>query len=461
MATQAAVNQVVKATRLGSVARSTLVVDGVAFDLYELSDRAISAFARAGEKVEPRQDVGWLVRTGDTPLCDGRGDVVSVRGTRNGTKIELVVRSAPIDVDRVTKASLSIDFLAQLERGVAHSDALVPSEYKAFCAQAGSALRAFRSSVAEAGRALTVGPSTRLPEDLFEAASARLIAHWNAMLSEGTQLVLPYLDVPVTLAAMRTMTQRLVTRELVAGAIFKRAVEKPRGYPGDYGVMQYAYDAADVGDDDWSRLAHRVGLDLCACIRGRKDVLRETLLQLMQSGRQVRATSIACGSAQEIYELAQTVELPGRLHVTLVDQDPEAIEFARSRIDDLQRRDGPVAVTGSSVHFSEYVNDSPAIPGEQDLVYCFGMYDYLPSPMVKQITESLYRKVRTGGRLVLGNIRAEAPVIWPSSFVVGYDMWFRSEREMHDLARHLPNAKVDLKLERSGNNYLLFVTKGA
>ena len=85
------------------------------------------------------------------------------------------------------------------------------------------------------------------------------------------------------------------------------------------------------------------------------------------------------------------------------------------------------------------------------------MYDYLPDDVVRPITQLLYERVKPGGLLILGNLAAKTPLRWGLSFVLGYDMWFRSREEMLAWADDLPGAGADLKLEETGNNYLLYL----
>jgi extracellular factor (EF) 3-hydroxypalmitic acid methyl ester biosynthesis protein len=393
---------------------------------------------QAGAPREPHRrirggDVGRLV---DNPLHrDERGVSVCAPQTRE-----------PTEAHRRFE---------QLQRP--YSSRLVPSDYKALCADIVARLRAYRR-LSDSLDEIALSRSDYVQEAL-EAAALVLAADWKAFSEQAAGILSPYLRDTQRVSAMRAFTQAVVTAELSDGAIWRRAFEKPRGYPGDYGVMSYCYVPEWVGETTYARLCHRLGLDFAQCVRTRKDVVREVIRERLQRQPTLSLMSIACGSAHEIFELASTGSINNSLDATLVDQDPEALSFAAGRLISYLSPEAPrFNATTVRAQFGDYSDpNGNSLPGGQDIVYCFGMFDYLPDDVISGIVPVLYSKLKAGGTMILGNLRPAPEMIWPLCFVLGYDMWFRGSSEMLAMAAPLSRCRAELRVEPTGYNYLLFL----
>src|SRR5437764_1135124 len=67
------------------------------------------------------------------------------------------------------------------------------------------------------------------------------------------------------------------------GPIWRRSLDKPRGYPGDYGILNFVYDRDDQGESAYARLCHRLGLDVGDCVRTRMQLVVAELAALLRS----------------------------------------------------------------------------------------------------------------------------------------------------------------------------------
>lgn len=452
----------IKVKDLGTSVKPVLHLAGQSLELYEIGPETLTAF---GANLPELSATGlrhpWRISLDGELLSEGSGEIVRTAPAHKGLRLELEALSAPVDLTVIAQRAQQADYRAQLRAGVAATDALVPAGYKAFCAEVNSTLRGYRRLAEQIDRdAAAAGADARAPEEVFEECAARFIADWTRFGQLGTPLCEPLMDDPVRVAAMRAFTHRVVTPEMLPGAVWRRAFEKPRGYPGDYGVMNYFYEWKDIGASTYARLCHRVGLAFAACVRTRKDLVRRVLLEKLSQGQALRTTSIACGSAQEIHEIALHARFPGPYTVTLLDQDPEALKFAMDRLRvPLAGHGSRLIVDARPAHFGDFTDRQGAVPGEQDLIYCFGMFDYLHDNTIAQITLASYTKLRSGGSLILGNLKASSETKWGLRFVLGYDMWFRTEAQMLALAQLCPGARAELRLEETGHNYLLFIHK--
>ena len=90
----------------------------------------------------------------------------------------------------------------------------------------------------------------------------------------------------------------ILGRFLYQGWIFRRAFEKPRGYPGDYQIIEAAYNNVPLSGG-LGRHLDRYCLDLpyTVAIRNRKDYMRDILFSFVNTSRQgaLRILNLASG----------------------------------------------------------------------------------------------------------------------------------------------------------------------
>ena len=74
------------------------------------------------------------------------------------------------------------------------------------------------------------------------------LPRWRELLDIAAVAAKPMRDAAESFAAGQQYTQALLLPLLKDGPIWRRSLEKPRGYPGDFGVLNYVYDQTDEGD---------------------------------------------------------------------------------------------------------------------------------------------------------------------------------------------------------------------
>ena len=90
----------------------------------------------------------------------------------------------------------------------------------------------------------------------------------------------------------------------------------------------------------------------------------------------------------------------------------------------------------------EVVNEEPpasllAQAGQEeefDLVYAAGLYDYLWQGAAEQLTAWCFRRLRSGGRLLIANLLPDLPEAAYIEAITDWWLVYRTEREMADLA---------------------------
>ena len=121
--------------------------------------------------------------------------------------------------------------------------------------------------------------------------------------------------------------------------LMRRATVKPRGYPGDYLILQGIYDNVprSLGIGNYLDLLF-LNDPLALAARSRKDVIRHKLRETIKSnGKGAEVMNIASGTCQEWYELLPTFA-DNALNLTCIDFDTMALDYARTRLAGLKKK---------------------------------------------------------------------------------------------------------------------------
>lgn len=263
---------------------------------------------------------------------------------------------------------------------------------------------------------------------------------------------------------LKRRVRTLLGQFLYQSRVMKRAVEKPRGYPGDYAMLEMAYNNRTVSAGIGGHL-DRFSLDrpYSEAIRQRKDMMRDLLGGYFNGTgcHTLRVINLASGGCRELRELFSR---PNRntapVDLLCIDQDEEAIAFAREQIQSLDT--GPVSVRflhGNILRLGE-LNVGP--DNSIDLIYSIGIADYLQDRMLHRLFQDSYRKLRPGGQLVVAYKDRERNKPLAFNWYVDWHFVPRNEPEFVSLIKAAMgerNISIDITREKSGVIFFATVTK--
>jgi SAM-dependent methyltransferase len=240
-----------------------------------------------------------------------------------------------------------------------------------------------------------------------------------------------------------------------------RAWSKPRGYPGDSGIMDMGYRNLPEGATPLGRCLHqwfslsRGG----TAVRARR---RWILQQMQRHGRHYphrwRALSVAGGSAWELRDLVEESFLVRTAELTLLDQDPRALEDAVEGYETAAARVGrraPLTVVRSDIR--ALLRGETTLP-PQDFIYSLGLYDYLPERAARALTARLYDLLDPGGQLVVANYLPGGDAQPMLEILMDWTLVYRSTDALAALADGLDGA-VEVVPDSTGTLAALVVTK--
>ena len=191
-----------------------------------------------------------------------------------------------------------------------------------------------------------------------------------------------------------------------------RTFEKPLGYAGDYEMVNMMTQNPFKGDSYYARILNAYFLKTPPVVAHRNRIdtlvkhLQAEVLRANQSGRRARVFNLGCGPAAEIQTFLQNVSWSSLADFTLLDFNDETVVFAQQtlgRIRNENARKTGLEVIKKSV--AQLLKDNAKLkPVSYDLVYCAGLFDYLPDNVCTRLLEVFYELTAPGGLILVTNV---------------------------------------------------------
>lgn len=389
-------------------------------------------------------------------------EVVRTESARTGTRVAVRFVRALLDPKQLRNRAQRVLFQNRVAEGISVYQG-VSTDYRVALGDAVLMLSHWRDLLAGRDEEISSHESESARSELLELhdlALRRMRIDWqraHMLASEASERAG---GTPEGTNAAKRFTETLLTPVLLDAPIWRQAYRKPRGYPGDFELMNMMYDDSSQGPSTFAKVMHQLGREerLAATVRHRKDFLVAELGR--QLGRQadgvedLRVTNVGAGPARELEEFLLSASLTRRLVVTLIDQDQAALEYAHERL------------RGASLHLGDRVElrcrfvsfghllANDALTDEvrdQDLIYTAGLFDYLADPVAAVLLTRLAQLLRKNGRLLIGNAVDAPNVKWVPEFVLDWQMIYRAPDEMRRIATAISDAcRLDVLFDRSG-----------
>ena len=247
--------------------------------------------------------------------------------------------------------------------------------------------------------------------------------------------------------------------------IAARCFHKPRGYAGDFEMMNMLYRSESLGDTLFGRSLSRVLLDCDAgqAVRHRAHYLVGKITAAAGRGgphRPARLLSVAAGPAMELQLILRkdpALLRTGRAEITLLDQDAGALGHAREQLEALAVQ-ARAEVTLRSLNTSIRTVIAEGLPGSYDLIYSAGLFDYLTDRAARAAGVRLVAALAPGGTAVIGNFGLANPSRPMMELVADWPLLHRSASDLRRLFGDLGGG-MTIEQEAAGVN--LFAVIGA
>lgn len=430
-----------------------------------LKDISINGLGVSCPRAEMQTDASEAVKSlrltqRGREIFSGKARAARVSPLRSGSFIGLALEGDQFDLGRLAKDNARA-FLLGKETPDAEFE--IPAHYKEFCSDVHAFLGGYLDRVVCALEPIGSSFTEQDKNEIFQTLYDDIKQPFREILCRGNDLVIPYHEDRNARQALKRYTEKVITRDLVKGPTWWRSYFKPLGYPGDFALMNYMYDENAVGDSFESLFMHALGLVAGRPIVSRMFTLGDILVEESQRERAepFRITSIGCGPAREFENIFERVLSGIHWEVTLVDQEPLALEYALSSCRRLMAGK-PATVTALNMSFTEMLSPAQGMVNlpPQDVYYSLGLVDYLSLPLAVKFTSRLYDALQPGGKVIIANVNnLSTGITWQAEYVTDWTLYFRSKDEMLAMAQGVPDAKVEIVEDEIRSVYFLVVTK--
>ncbi|MDP8212584.1 MAG: PilZ domain-containing protein [Candidatus Zapsychrus exili] len=189
--------------------------------------------------------------------------------------------------------------------------------------------------------------------------------------------------------------------------IVRRGYEKPRGYPGDYRMLEIVYNE-EILSSGFGECFDRYFLKspYAEAVRKRKDFMGNSLLKLINASKakNLDILNLACGPSREIKDILESkrVKYSGKISFGLVDFDDEAIKFSKKTLNSIKNKkvrfkyfkENVLKFNAKNKHYLELF-------GSKDIIYSIGLIDYFPDRLLKVFINFCISLLSKNGVLLL------------------------------------------------------------
>ncbi|MBL4907185.1 MAG: hypothetical protein JKX94_07025 [Sneathiella sp.] len=448
-------------------------VNNQSFELFDLSMSGLSF-------VDPKHG-GWIdefnkdfpvsLKLGPNEIFQGHGKICRVEPHEGRQKIAVELTKGYLNIQDILEHHDELAMQNHLQTGLKDMSADVPSGYKSIVSDAVYMLRSVRDTLEKIEKELPT-ETPRHNERILEvilACEQNAHARWKDISKRGMLELNRMRGNKHAFEAAKHYTEKTLTPELMGGKSWQRAYEKPLGYPGDYEVMNFAYNLSMIGDTAYEKLCHRLGTSTGEFIATRMTMVKQKIAELtslaaQQGKTDYKITSLGCGPSQEAVNFLKGHVLPLSVHFTLIDQDHDALAYAyKNCYPEVSRLDGRATVRCLHATFLEFLATGNLFKKieSQDLIYAVGLVDYLSDKRAKRMACDLYENLKPGGTMMIGSMRdSDASLEWQVEFVTDWQLEYRDETEMLSMTEKLPSTAMrEVVVDSTGHCHILVITK--
>lgn len=427
-----------------------------------------------GMRVADGTVLEWVELEAEQRVRLGRCRFASEGGTPLAATGRLVFLDDVYDCRTLVREGRFMDlrgFFQNLPLVLAQRERIRP-EFKEYCARLAYELSVYKRFFDEQDRIIAEEPGEvahAAREALLRTEGRRFLGFLDSKISDLDEIVKEYSHEEHERHGF--YLRRVLWPYLMAGEFLRRSNLKPRGYAGDAEMMMMAYDNAYVGTYVFNQLMHKHGVETRAAeaVRSRRRMVPRMLREAadrMPAGPQGRlhVLSLAAGPASELEDIIRDSDDADRFDVTLLDQDPFALDLARETVRRVEAARGTrltVNYLQDSVRTMIRTRDLGRALGRHHFVYSMGLFDYLSTPVARAVLAKTWAVVRPGGTLVVGNFHSSTPTRYHMAYWGDWALWYRTEDTFLSLADGLGAASARIEFDETGCQMFLRLEKNA
>lgn len=269
---------------------------------------------------------------------------------------------------------------------------------------------------------------------------------------------------PETLALAQKFARQQIGHLIYGSPFASRAYFKPRGYAGDYEMMNHLYRNELLGKTLYDQCVHKYFIDEPAglAVKNRGHFLCDQIHQTISTHDKhspIKIISIASGPANELQLFIQNSPPENiDMELTCLDQDEDSLKYAQKKLYTFKKK----LSSKIQLRFINTAIKNIIARGlrnkDYDLIYSAGLFDYFSNPVAVKSAEKLLEAVKPGGRLIIGNFSKNNPSIPFMELVLDWHLIYRSEEDLLKLFEGL-GSEVTIEKEPLGVNLFVIIKK--
>jgi CRP-like cAMP-binding protein/SAM-dependent methyltransferase len=243
-------------------------------------------------------------------------------------------------------------------------------------------------------------------DDPSEQRCIKLMNELNASLPEYKDAMkdFPYEDV------MWGYVFKELYPYLMRSRFAERAYFKPKGYAGDFLMMEHIYANIPKGDGRFGEIIDTFCLQRpgSRAIHGRRRLLKNELLKISgaiaEKGGATRIMNLACGPNRELFDFLAECQYSELIEALCVDIDSEALRYTNQHVNIFPHKASIHLMSENVIKWSlgRIAHDM----GKMDIIYSAGLCDYLEIRLFRALISQCHNHLKPGGVLLLGNFTA-------------------------------------------------------
>ena len=278
------------------------------------------------------------------------------------------------------------------------------------------------------------------------------------------------------LAKYKKLMETQEDQDLMWGFIFKeifpyimrsrfveRAYYKPKGYAGDFLMMEHIYRDTPDGDGKLGKIVDSWCLQRpgAKAIRGRRKLLSARLASLsasfLRNGSHVRIMNLACGPNRELFDFLATCEYSQAIEALCVDIDSEALRYTNQHVNVFPHMAAIRLMNENLVKWA--LGRVSHEIGKQHIIYSAGLCDYLDRRLFQAMIKRCHEHLEPGGKLMLGNFAPYPDQIFMDE-ILHWELLYRTGEDLRDIFADTPfGTGVEIIAEEEGVNLFVLATK--
>lgn len=249
---------------------------------------------------------------------------------------------------------------------------------------------------------------------------------------------------------------RMAGRWLEVGSLQLRARSKPRGYAGDFEMLEQICTHY-VCDHPLGVAFDRFFQAQAApqAVRNRTDLIADAIVQFVRDRGPATVHVVSVGSGPAIDIQRACLALPEaerqRLSITLLDLDPAALEHAQRCLRPLVEQHQLRLVRENLFRLAQGGRRSDALR-EVDFLVCSGLFDYFDDPTAAAMLSRFWQSLRPAGQAWAFNFAPHNPSRAYMEWIGNWYLTYRTHEQLLDVAAHaaIPRDCVTAAAESSG-----------